>query len=350
MILCSVKAQFDNLGDLVIRRNLVHWLEGLDDVRVVVGDAPESYVRALEIPESFRTYRGMSQALMGVPRLRSMNIAFAPGEQIIEDRPDVLKVAAANLALTALAKASRGSVVKVGRGFRGHGPSALALERLAASMSDRVLVRDLEGLRLVQGTRLMPDIALWGGISTVDPALPRSEGRSGVGFSFRSDSRVHVSMLSEYVKSVAILDQGPILSVTQVSRDGETNSACAELLRCERIDFHADHGEQLVRVERAYNSLRFVVSDRLHVLLFGLIAGVFPIGVETGANRKLARQLGAIGLGDLVYDHRSRGGEGFQDWVEHLVSSAPDLEGQMERSRLRLAGTRDDIRRILARP
>lgn len=353
MILGSVRSQHQNLGDLVIRRNMVHWLKDLDDVRLIVGDMPEGFIAALEVPDEIRLYRSLRGALLAKPIRHSSSLIFAPGEQSIEDKPRVVAAALANGLFAAYAKASGGSVVKLGRGFKGSGTLSSQIERGIARISDAVYVRDAEAPSVVRGAQLMPDIALWGGVSSTrrlaDP-FGTTGDRQGVAVSMRFDRGEPPSAVRRLVPTLAALEKGPIVVPVQVELDAGHSMALADSWGAELVPWVGDHATQLRRVEETYDRVRFVVSDRLHVLLFGLLRGAIPVGVETGRHEKLARQLRPIGLDSLVFPLADVS-DGLADTLVALLPANQDLCARaLVEAQRALDITREEVRTLLDSP
>lgn len=290
-----MQAQYDNLGDMVIRSEIARWVSQGGTPLVVTGNAPAGYLEGLELPSGSITVRSIREAL-STGRGEVVDLIFAPGEQALDHGPGEWVKATANLALASLIRARRGIVLKVGKGYKGRGRVLTALERALIRVSTRTFVRDRAAASLFPSARLMPDIALSSPLLDGDNS---DEPRTKIAFSLRSDRRHPKTVLTEV--SRAAMPLSPMI-VVQVERDQEFAESLASGQAIDVVAWHGTMREQLLRVKAAYFESEFIVSDRLHSLLFGLRCGAIPIGVETGNNEKLRRQLGVIGLDHLVVD------------------------------------------------
>lgn len=325
MIIASVQAQHQNLGDLVIRRNMLDWLRDLPDVRVIAGDMPDPYLEALRIPKDHRVFSGLSQALVQKP-VSPLSLVFAPGEQRLLREKAALVPSAANLAISLLAKASGGRVAKLGRGFHGSDTFALGLERIQTRISDQTLVRDSEASKLLYSAQIMPDIALSGGVSSNHWESPKNDHRNGLCVSFRFDRTAPANELEPAVRALRETVGDQLIVPTQVEFDEHSNKELARVLGGEFVGWDGSHLDQLKVVEEAYGKVRIVVSDRLHVLLFGMLRGAIPLGIETGKHHKLIRQLSPLGLEEFVIDWSQIGVLG--EWSRNILPKADGLVSQ----------------------
>lgn len=335
MLVTSVQAQYDNLGDVLIRATLVEWLATTGRVMVVTGDAPGEYLDALRLPRDVSRVRSMRAVLrqqLSVP----MHLIYAPGEQSLDAGIREWPKAALNLGYTVATRASGGHVLKVGRGYKGHGRVLTILERAQVSATNATWVRDSDALRLFPRTASMPDISL--ASTRIQPGA-RCDGRDSIVIALRGD-RAH-----DFVSLRALQSSLPGLRsvvVVQVRRDLRFAERGAEELSAACDGWEGTMEGQLERVVASYQQARFVVSDRLHVLLFGLLAGAIPVGIETGVNAKLARQLRQIDLSDHVFSY-SRFSEALDFVKSDYRALHQRCEASLSRARERLRVVQSEI-------
>ncbi len=289
----SVQAQYDNLGDMVIRSEVVRWVANGGTPIAVAGKAPRSYVDGLNLPKNVIVVRSIVAALL---RRRSsrLHLIFAPGEQSLEGGPKDWVKAMLNLALAGFVKAQRGVVVKVGKGYKGRGRVLTALERALVRLSDRTLVRDQGARELFPSAELMPDIALSSPL--LEPSNEPAH-RKHVAISLRDD-RLHPDVAVAAVAKL-VPDLTPVF-VVQVQRDETIAQDMSSRMGAELVAWEGPMAAQLERVKSVYARAEYTVSDRLHSILFALRSGSIPIAVETGSHNKLRRQLAALGLERFV--------------------------------------------------
>jgi hypothetical protein len=340
MIITSVQAQYDNLGDAVIRSTLVRWLAGIaesaeDQVVAVTGDAPREYLEVMDLPERVQQVTSVRDALV-LNRARRLDLVFAPGEQALDAGAREWPKTLANLALSSIVRLRGGTVSKVGRGYRGDGGVLSAIERAQTAVSNVTWVRDVGAVDRFPRTKLMPDIALASAQLGPAPGYPT---RGGIAVSLRSDRSHNLGGL----KAALGVAARRITVCAQVERDLGCTTELAAWLGADDLGWASTMARQLAAVNSLYTSSDLVVSDRLHVLLFALRAGAVPVGIETGAHSKLSRQLTALGLGHLVTSYDGVDGllgrlrENLEAERANCVAAVSAAEARLERVQRDLA-------------
>ncbi|MFB8894106.1 polysaccharide pyruvyl transferase family protein [Microbacterium plantarum] len=335
-----MQAQYDNIGDAIIRGTLVGWLREFDDVSVITGSAPDEYLEVVNLDAGVECYRSLLE--YSKSRARTTHLAFAPGEQYLDRGVREWPKAVANILLSYAIRANGGRVVKVGRGYRGAQRFLTLLERVQMGASDLTLVRDVEALRMFPRASLMPDIALASErFDSTDTAS--AERREGLVLSMRGDRGTDL----EYVGKVLQSAGQSVSVVTQVRRDAARSAEVALHFGVDLDRWEGSMEEQLRSLVDRYRSARFVVSDRLHVLIFALLCGAIPLGIETGSHNKLSRQFDAIGLGHLIGSPTSR--DLFELAISDPAAVAAETRSAIQASRLKLNQAKADVGSLLAR-
>jgi len=125
----------------------------------------------------------------------------------------------------------------------------------------------------------------------------------GLTISLRSDRAHDISALRQAADQSGL----EVTLASQVKRDRALATELAGELGGHDHGWAPSMTGQLAAIAALYGRSRIVVSDRLHVLLFALIAGSIPVGLETGSHAKLSRQLSTIGLSGHVTDYAGLG-------------------------------------------
>lgn len=218
-----------------------------------------------------------------------------------------------------------------------------------ASMAYSVRDGDSESA-LGFSVEVLPDLA-FAAHPTASNTLGPDAGRSFVALSFRADDAPNEKLVEKLVREIRHDGLVPIF-VTQVRRDDRRHQEFAKAFDAEVLDWPdaRPHSEQLKRVRKIYRESAFVVSNRLHALIFGIESGAHAVEADTSGRRKIETTLGSLGLlsGTLVMrdpNHHITG-----DW-EQVTRSAAD-PGHAARYADRLtqaeADLRDAIRRVRA--
>lgn len=330
----SARAQEDNLGDVVLRRTLLHWLdEPVAELHVLLSPSSD-YNDALALPRHADGYqrsgRWASSMLRNVLRARVV-LVYAPGPQNITLRNGGWKHTLVNLAISAVVRLSGGSVAKVGRGYTGQSRLGVAVERAVLKSTALATLRDQASLDLVGPGRavLAPDLAL-SAVNQVDTTSARCRRRACV--SFRTDAGLTVDDVRGCIVSLRNTGFEPVL-VTQVKRDNVVHARLAGELGCDLVAWEDGDGHQaqLERVLHEYSRSSVVVTNRLHSAIFAMNAGAVPVIYADGAHPKTARTLQAVGVGS----------EFVLDFAEAALSTE-DVDAKKDRcARLRADAARD---------
>lgn len=289
----SVRAQEDNLGDIEIRQKL---FQCIADTGIEIigyrGDAGDAYM------EPFLGYRNCTwftsmaalqlQFLKRMLKRQRLHFFMAPGPSGFSSKPKVLAKSLVNLVNIGLARLSGGSVHIVGRAYRGSGLSRV-IELAAIELANTVTVRDgLSNGRIGGRGRVLPDLAFSG------DAFDGGDRRY-IAICVRGEPDLEESFFGPMVSGARLAGATPIF-VTQVRRDDAWMRLIAERHGVRILEWTADtsHREQRERVESIYRASHAIVSNRLHGLIMGTMAGANPIPLISGGNTKLLPTLQVV--------------------------------------------------------
>ena len=154
------RGQYENIGDIVLRRQLLDWVRPVGEMHVYVGSSPAGYDEGLGLRPEDRVYRSLREwyrvALAAAVR-GDAAYAFKPGE--IQLTLVGMKEHLSLLPLLLALKLRGGHAVRAGVGTRNFAPLPRALMRPSIALSDRTLWRD-DATGAYMGTgEVMPDLA-----------------------------------------------------------------------------------------------------------------------------------------------------------------------------------------------
>jgi hypothetical protein len=286
-VYCSIAAQADNLGDIEIRRALLHRLaEAGFELVVFTGRMPHSYVTAFNLPDTaIRTANPIEfQARFTMDALSGRaSLLFAPGPYRAAGGSKALAKAVVNNMNVRLAQARGGSVVAAGRAYRVESATAARIERSSIRRFDLLAIRDdVSSVEVGMPLRQEPDLALLG-------KFERPMGARGryVAVSLRSDRPASPSMLGA-VRDAASRQGLEMIFVTQVRRDATGHRRLADELGVPIIDWtDEEHAVQESRVLDVYRHSAAILSDRLHSILLAVRMGAMPITFAGEAYTKI---------------------------------------------------------------
>lgn len=326
--MASISAQPDNLGDIEIRRQaLKHAAQNTHQQIFWAGNMPDSYVYAFDLPDGSLVFRrpiSFVGATLKALTLNRLRLVIAPGPAVlIDSMPRLFK----QLALTAFATSVRlggGHVISIGRAFTGRSKISRRLEYLLSRLCLHYSVRD-SGSEASLGFPVLrvPDV----GFSRPIFGLG-SEGRRGAtAVSLRNDSDLSLPRMDSFIRKLRIKGLEPIF-VTQVRRDDELHVALAKRYGAEVVRWEgADHNAQFDLVDATLSQCKYIASNRLHSLVFGLTRGAIPVELRLGSSRKIVETLGHLGvLGETAWLGKTDGSgveNGSVLWQSGFINDGP---------------------------
>lgn len=290
--------QYDNIGDIVLRRQLLSWLLPLGRLHVFVGNAPEGYAESLGVSAPHVVYRNFGawyvQGLKSAAR-GGASYVFKPGE--IQITMAGLKEHVSMVPLQLLIKLRGGSVARVGAGARGFEKLPRAIMKPSLALTDLIVWRDARTASFLGAGEVMPDLAFGEGREQ-----PRGEEpRDLLVVSMRSDRTLPRPEWLAAVRNVADRHDLKIVAVVQVERDSARSADLARLLEGDLDVWNGDdHDGHEQHLRGIYRRAALVVSDRLHVLLTATTEGASPLALLVDDSDKIERHFAAADLGHIA--------------------------------------------------
>lgn len=338
--------QYDNIGDIILRRQLLRWLEPMGRLHVFIGNAPSGYGESLELGPEHRTYRSFTKwyrsGLRDAARGGAVYV-FKPGE--IQLTIPGLKEHVSTLPLVAVMKLRKGAVIRVGAGSRGFERIPRALMKPSLALTDLIAWRDARTADFLGTGEVMPDLAFGEGL-----AHPRgSEARPLLIVSMRSDRPLPSDAWFDAVRSYAQESDLEIVSIVQVLRDADRSRVLAERLGGRYHpwagDDHEGHEEAL---RSLYRQTSLVVSDRLHVLITATTEGAAPIAPLVDDSDKIERHFAAAGLSGVAIRTRGLSAGVIKTALAEAAASWPRIEAGLTGARAQLEAVKARVATLVA--
>ncbi len=353
-IFAVARGQYGNIGDVMLRRQLLDWVRDAGPLHVYLGDAPPGYAEGLALQPQDVTYcslrRWYAAALRAAAAGRGAYV-FKPGE--IQLTLLGLKEHLVMLPLLAVLRVRGGRAVRVGVGTRGFARLPRALVRPSVALSDLTLWRD-DATAAYLGGSAMPDLAFGEGAD--DEVL--AEAGAGAGdrdvlvVSLRGDGDERPYPTPAALAGIAAHARAhglEVWTVTQVQVDDERAAALAADLGGRALRWGEARGHDAAERElRAlYARAAVVVSDRLHVLVAAFTEGAVPVAGAVVASEKIARHLSTIGVDDVGLDLRGDDAGAVERRIDVLAGRRPEAFDALRRARARLQGHRAEVLGVL---
>lgn len=312
--------QDDNIGDVVLRRELFDHVRSIGRLHIFVGDASPDFIEALRLGHGDVVYQSYREWTLAAWRQLTRNRVWyieKPG-QLKLDRQTLLRQIKA-LPLVLAIRLRRGQVLRLGIAVHTPDSEYLRYMRPLLKLSTSAYWRDTMTRSAFGFGLTSPDWAF--AHSSTDDQL-QLERRPNIAVSYRADRTPPSDVILEAIRRVARANGRRLVVVTQVRRDDAQSAYIASRLDAEHVDWpdtrSATAHEHIVR--EAYRESALVISDRLHALIIGMTEGAAPFCVSDRGESKVERHLDAAGFaGATVIADRG------------LASLESDIAAQLER-------------------
>lgn len=352
------RGQYENIGDVLLRRPLLDWAREAGRLHVYVGASPEGYDEGLGLqPEDivYRSFPAWYRALLTAAAAGAADSLYKPGE--IQLTLVGMKEHIAMLPAAALVRARGGRVARIGAGARNFAPLPRALMWPSNALSNYTRWRDDRTADYLGFGAAMPDLGFSEGLD--DEALEEAihaPGRELLVVSLREDAEVAPRPYPgeawfEGVRDAAERLGLQIVVVTQITVDQARSERLAEDLGAELVGWSdpAAFAAQERRLREVYRRTSVVVSDRLHVAIAGFTEGAAPVGSQFNDDDKIERHFSTIGVTGVAQNASGRSAGEISDHIVARTEARADDLRALVAARAHLHAVRDDLHRLLRR-
>lgn len=336
--------QFDNIGDLILRRPLLERLRRHGRLHVYTGAAPAGYVSGLRLDPEDAVYRSFAPwhgALVRAAIRRTADYAFKPGEIQLTIRG--MKEHLGLLPALSLVRSGGGTIVRVGSGARSFPRGGRTIIAPSLGLPHVTRWRDTESARVLGHGGTMPDLAFLEG-----PATVAHELRDRVVVSMRGDRPAPGPAWLAGLREFARRLDGRLVVVTQVERDARRAYELGQEWGCEVVAFDGiDHRGHEERVREVYRSAVAVASDRLHVLIAAFTEGALPVAPLTAPASKIDRHCAAALLPPVSIVVRDEDASSAANLLSDIAARSRPALDTLESTRAALATALAEVDRAL---
>lgn len=349
------RGQFENIGDAVLRRQLVGWAREAGALHVYVGQSPPGYDECLGLQAGDRAYRDFGPFYRAALRAALRGPAayvFKPGE--VQLTLVGMKEHLVVVPLLALLRLRGGRAVRVGVGARGFAPLPRALMMPSVLLSDLTRWRDDATAAYMRVGAAMPDLAFGEGsddATLADPGAVRDRlvislrgGRPGL----PAPSPEALEGVRDFARRRGL----EVLAVTQVLEDDERSHELAAALGGRVLGWPGatGHHEHEAALREEYRRTALVVSDRLHVVIGAFTEGAAPAAGQVRPSAKLERHLSTVGVHDVALDLASTDAAAVSRRLDELLDRREESLALLAAARQRLEGVRTEVLDVLTGP
>jgi hypothetical protein len=355
-VFAIARGQYENVGDIILRRQLLDWVRPVGDMHVYVGNSPAGYDEGLGLGPQDHVYRSLrawyKAALVSAFKGRTAYV-FKPGE--IQLTLVGMKEHFSVLPLLMALRLRGGKAIRAGVGTRNYAPVPRALMRPSIALSDITLWRDVATGEYMKTGGVMPDLAFGEGADDDRVASFRTcpPERDVLVVSMRGDDPARPYPGREWVEGVRAYAESnglEIWVVTQVRTDDDRTVRLAETLGGRVLGWEEQtrHDEQERRLRELYARTAIALSDRLHVVIAAFTEGAVPVGSLVVDSDKVDRHFRTIGIEGVSVSATAESAEEVSERLAALAARRADMFDRLLEARTRLRRHRNEIQRMLA--
>lgn len=342
-LLVVLTGAYGNLGDAVIRRRIFQWVRDSGEVHAYVGNATADWIDELGMADKDTLYRSShvkAWLKLFFARRAPLGLIFDPGEIPLgrnELRPELMF-----LVLTIVTRLRGGVVVRPPRGIGDFNWVTGQVHRMSVRFSNVTLWRNSRSLELMKLGDASPDTAFQEDAST-SPTL-----RNSLIVSMRGKRSTPSENWFDAVRSLAKAKGLAIVVLSQVREDEERTKELAEVLGGTHFAWgeRSDLNHELA-VRKQYESAKFVVSDRLHVVILSALAGAVPLEAADSPRGKIAEHFAQIGVSGVSFDTSARSAVDLIAFAEAADQHYAQAQAKMETARSQLHSIESRVRALL---
>ena len=347
-IFVPARGQFDNIGDILLRRQLLDWLRGNGPLHVYLGQSPEGYAEGLRLQPEDVLYRSFKEWYLAAFRSAvrgSASYVFKPGE--IQLTLIGMKEHVAMLPVLVLVRARMGVVARIGVGSRNFARVPRAMIWPSIALSNLTLWRDSDTAEYLGNGSVMPDLGFGEGSGGTAPESV--DGRDLLIVSMRSDQPYPSTEWLAAVRDIAARHGLQIRAVTQVVRDNDKTIRLAADLGGEADGWDGTgHDLQEERLRKHYRRAVIAISDRLHVLVGAVTEGAVPAALLVNSSDKIARHFAAAGIHDVSIATAGLSDTDLSARLDHLIGRREGIQSQLLTARGELQSANDRLDQVLS--
>ncbi len=353
------RGQYENIGDIILRRPLLDWAREAGRLHVYVGDSPAGYDEGLGLGDADHVYRSFREwyvALLKSALRGNASSIYKPGE--IQLSLVGMKEHLAMLPAAALVRLRGGSVSRIGVGARNFAAIPRAIMWPSNILSSLTRWRDDRTARYLGFGPAMPDLGFEEGMD--DESLTGSitdTHRDVLVVSLRDDVEVAPRPYPqrEWFEGITSFAQQHGLTVwvvTQVSVDNDKSRRLAADLGAELLEWPAlgDHAAQEQRLRALYRRTLVAASDRLHVIIAAFTEGAAPAGLQLDDDDKVSRHFATIGIDDVALNTTGMSAADLAAALERRVTARPEALRRLVAARERLDAVHAELAEVLSAP
>lgn len=347
------RGQYENIGDIILRRPLLDWVRESGQLHVYVGRSPPGYDEGLGLGVADVVYRSFWKwyfALLISALRGTASSVYKPGE--IQLTLSGMKEHVVMIPAAALVRLRGGTVSRVGVGARSFSPLPRAIMWPSNALSNYTRWRDHCTAAYLGFGPAIPDLGFGEGLddSEIVDAMADTSTRNLLVVSMREDTEVaprpYPDMawfdgIKSFAESAGLL----IWVATQVSVDNDRSRRLASDLGAQLLEWPelSNHRAQEAELRKLYRRALVVASDRLHVIIAAFTEGAAPVGLQLDDSDKVSRHFSTIGIHDISLNTQGISAQQISSSLAMIANRRKPMLERLLEARFRLQQVRAEL-------
>lgn len=327
--------QFTNVGDTLHRSVLIEWFKSDSELHLYIGNAPDSFISGLYLPENVVLYRHIIPWLLtAIKSVRYSWFVYNSGE-ITGTKKRFLKEILLMPILIFYRVFGR-QVLKVGVDIQQRGRFEDFLYKVSNFLTNYSYYRTNNSFKRFGRGEVIPDLGFF-------KYIPSIKNKKYIVISMRADKYKHTEFFLKAIAEFSKKEDLAIAVVTQVRMDNASSSDIYQSLKSYGCDVslllwldNFSHSKQEEVVNRIYAESLIAVSDRLHVLIAAANHGCIPLCLSDYYSYKVAQHFDVIGYQNVAFNYKGKEGDFVINALEQASIRKIEISQKMTLAKERL--------------
>jgi len=293
----SLRTQYENLGDYLIAQATIDILSDIGDLTLDIKNVPEKYLKLFCFPENVKLVKKSFLSTIIWNRNKKWIYVIKPGGYETNNTiKSKFKLSLIFFYFFISKVLFNAKLMKMPHSYLG---KLTFIDRIYQDLFDLNIVRDKISLNNYRNkTVVLEDLATYYFNKESKFRSQFSTEKNNITISLRYDrlnDEEKISFkLAKFLLNTENLNE--IYYVSQVTFDKELNKNIAFINQKKHISYDITN-TSLTEITEIYNSSKYVISNRLHVLLLGKINGAIPIAIiDTKKDKKIIGSLDILNI------------------------------------------------------
>lgn len=279
----SLRTQYENLGDYLIAQATIDILKDLGDIALDIRKVPQNYLDLFEFPNNVKLVKKSFIKSILVSRNTNWTYIVKPGGHASSK---TLKSNIRTFFMTIYFLFTKIFFkTKIFKMAHSHSDELSFFDRFYEKIFDLNLTRDEETynnykLNYINNIYKFPDFALYYLNKPSKFYCEDELKKENIIISLRYDRLNDESDISYSLAKKLLTEENlnTIIYISQVTFDNKLNENESKKNNCEHVKYEINNSS-IYQITKKYKTAKYVISNRLHVLLLALINGCIPIAI-----------------------------------------------------------------------